>query len=205
MKKNIIITGGNGGIANAINRRLKSDYNILLPDRIKLDVTNVLSIKNYFHNKNIDILINNAGYIEPSNIIEDNDEFIQTFQTNTIGVFQCTKEVLKNNPHAIIINIGSSAGSSIKGGWSSYCSSKAAIIMATSCWAQEGISTICISPGRCATKMRNKLYPDEDQTTLLSSDNFARIIKKAINGHYKFTGLNIDVNLNNIEELLNEK
>ena len=75
--------------------------------------------------------------------------------------------------------------------------------MATKCWADDGVKTLCISPGRTATKMRRGLYPDEDVTTLLKPEDFAKIVVFALKGRYEW-GSHINVNLQNIGELLND-
>ena len=125
----------------------------------------------------------------------------QSIDINLIGTFNCTNAVLKLNPATKIINIGSSAGTKVHGGWSAYCAAKAAVIMATKCWADEGVDVVCVSPGRTVSKMRKSLFPDEDQSTLLKAEDFAKIVIKAIHEEYP-KGSNIDVNIQNIKELL---
>ena len=39
------------------------------------------------------------------------------------------------------------------------------------------IKVYCISPGRCATNLRNKLAPDEDPTTIMQPEEVAEVIK----------------------------
>lgn len=201
----VVITGGNGGIAEAIKELLlkSSKYEILNPNKTELNVTDPISIHDFFKSHTVDILINNAGYINPIALTNDNfeNETI-SITTNLLGTFLCSIEVLKYNPNAVIINIGSSAGSVPHGdGWSSYCATKAAVIMATKCWAREGIRAICISPGRSNTKMRNRLFPTEDKSTLLDPHKFARVVEMAIEGKFQY-GENIDVNAQNIETLV---
>ena len=75
--------------------------------------------------------------------------------------------------------------------------------MATKCWADEGLDTICISPGRTLTKMRKSMYPNENPNTLMMPVDFARVVVKAINNEYQ-RGINLDVNVNNVKELINE-
>lgn len=63
--KTIVITGGNGDIAQSIKKELEKEYNILTPGKEELDVTDVKRVNEYFENQNVDILINNAGYVVP--------------------------------------------------------------------------------------------------------------------------------------------
>jgi NAD(P)-dependent dehydrogenase (short-subunit alcohol dehydrogenase family) len=204
--RRVLITGGNGDIAKAIidNLSESGDFEIFAPNKNEFDVTDIKSVNDYIKEIRPDILINNAGYIKPS-VISNNNNLIEkkTLDINLFGVFNCTGALLEINKDAIIINIGSSAGTKARGEWSSYCAAKAGVIMATKCWAQEDVKTVCISPGRTATKMRKGLFPDEDQNTLLTSEQFAIIVKKAIDGKYEY-GSNIDVNIQNIKELTND-
>ena len=187
----VVITGGSGDIAIAISNELKKDisknYEILLPRRTELDVTNIEMVHKYFQSTHPDILINNAGAILLEKIELNNiKKHKQVIDVNLTGVFACTGAVLSSNPNAKIINIGSSAGTKVHGEWSSYCATKAAVIMATKCWADEGIDTICISPGRTLTKMRKSMYPNENPDTLMKPEDFAIVVNKAINNKYKF-------------------
>lgn len=204
--KKVLITGGNGDIAKAIANELQSekDYVIKTPGKEELDVTDIYSIDNFLESFTPDILINNAGYVFPQSILKcDIENTKKALDINLLGVFNCTASVLKRNKDAVIINIGSSAATKVHGTWSSYCASKAGVVMATKCWADDGVKTLCISPGRTATKMRRGLYPDEDAATLLKTEDFAKIVVFAINGRYEW-GSHINVNLQNIGELLND-
>ena len=205
MKTRVLITGGNGDIAQAIAIELAKyeDFDIATPAKEELDVTDVESVRAYVSNFVPDILINNAGYIKIIPISDDNmDSEKKSIDINLFGVFNCTGATLKRNKDALIINIGSSAGTKIHGEWSSYCATKAAVITATKCWALEGVRAICLSPGRAITKMRKSMYPNEDPKTLMDPKDFAKIVLKAINDEYEY-GINLDVNVNNVKEMIN--
>jgi len=101
------------------------------------------------------------------------------------------------------VNIGSAAAKKVHGTWSSYCASKAAVVMATRCWAEDGKRCICVSPGRTETKMRRFLYPEEDRETLMRPEDFAQIVVYASQGLYE-NGSNIDVNIGNVQALIAE-
>jgi 3-oxoacyl-[acyl-carrier protein] reductase len=201
--KKVVITGGSGDIAKAIANELEGSYEIFLPTRKELNVTDLDQINKYISKIKPDILINNAGAIKIQSI-KENDMATQKniIDVNLTGVFACTGAALQNNPNAKIINIGSSAGTTARADWSSYCATKAAVIMATKCWADEGVDTVCISPGRTMTQMRASMYPDEDKTTLMTPEDFAKVVVRAINGDYE-RGSNLDVNVNNVGELIN--
>lgn len=202
--KKVLITGGNGDIAKAILRRLRAlgGYEIQTPGREALDVTNIEQTEAYISKWTPDILINNAGYVFPQSIADcDIKKEKQAIDVNLFGTFNCTAAVLKKNREAQIINIGSSAATKVHGTWSAYCAAKAAVVMATQCWADDGINCICISPGRTATKMRKGLFPAEDQSTLMRADDFAEVVVSAIEGKYP-VGAHLNVNIDNISSYL---
>lgn len=204
--KKVLITGGNGDIAKAIAKKLLCDgeYEVRTPGKEELNVTDIAGVEKYAGEYTPDILINNAGYVLPQPISECNLESTKiAIDVNLFGTFNCAAAVLKRNKGAIIINIGSSAATKVHGTWSSYCAAKAGVVMATQCWAEDGIKALCISPGRTATKMRKGLYPDEDINTLLKPDDFAQIVMYALQGKYKW-GSHINVNIENVGELLDD-
>ena len=205
MSKKVLITGGNGGIAQAIKRLLEAEgYTVLAASRTELDVTNWDSVESVVKKFVPDILINNAGYVVPKSIKEmDLVSTKKHFDINIGGTFYCTGIALKYNPDLQIINIGSAAAVESHATWSEYCASKAAVVMATRCWADDGLYAVSISPGRTRTKMRKALFPDEDQSTLLEPDDFAKVVMKAVHRDYD-SGSNILVRKQNVQQLLNE-
>ncbi|MEJ6395782.1 SDR family oxidoreductase [Gymnodinialimonas sp. 2305UL16-5] len=112
----------------------------------------------------LDVVINNAGVIEPVARLEeaDPDAWSQAFDINLKGVFNCIRAAL---PHmragGTIIGISSGAATSALEGWSHYCSSKAAALMLTQCLHREmgdkGIRALGLSPGTVATQMQREI------------------------------------------------
>lgn len=209
MRKRVLITGGSGDIAKAVKSILLSEgYEVYAPSRTEMDVTNWDSIDEVIREFKPDILVNNAGYVVPKSIKET--DLINTkkhIDINLGGVFYCAEIALKYNPQLAIINVGSAAAIETHATWSEYCATKAAVVMATKCWAEDGLYSVVISPGRTRTKMRKSLYPDEDQTTLLDPIDFAGVVYKAIKKEFK-PGTHIVVRKQNVEQLLhnnNEK
>lgn len=203
--KKVLITGGSGGIAQSIKELLESEgYTCYAPSRHEMDVTDWNSIEKSMKEFVPDILINNAGYVVPCSIREANLENAKKhFDINLSGTFYCAQLGLKYNPNLEIINIGSAAAIETHATWSEYCATKAAVVMATKCWAEDGIYSVCISPGRTKTKMRKSLYPDEDQTTLLEPDDFAKVVYNAVLHKYA-SGEHIVVRKQNVMDLLSE-
>ena len=200
--KMIVITGGQGDIAKAIKNELMQEFEILTPGKEELDVTSIENVSKYFDEHIPDVLINNAGYVKPMSISEfDIYSEKKAVDINLFGTFNCTSAVLRKNNDAKIINVGSSAATKVHGTWSSYCASKAGVVMATKCWAEDGYDVICISPGRTHTKMRKGLFPDEDTETLLKPEDFAKVIRRAVEGKYD-SGAHLNVTKDNVKELL---
>lgn len=204
--KKVLITGGKGDIAQAIKTLLeqKGGYEVYAPGREELDVTNWESIESVIRTFVPDILINNAGYVVPESVrTMDLENTKKHFDINLGGTFYCTGIGLKYNPNLQIINIASAASVESHATWSEYCASKAAVAMATKCWAEDGLYAVAVSPGRTKTKMRKSLFPEEDQTTLLEPIDFAKVVMKAIRKEYP-SGENIIVRKQNVQQLLSE-
>lgn len=203
--KKVLITGGSGGIAQAIKSLLQANgYEVYAPSRHQMDVTDPQSIDDNMRAFVPDILINNAGYIVDRSIKDcDLDNAKKHIDINLSGTIYCTQLGLKYNPRLEIINIGSAAAIEPHATWSEYCATKAAVVMATRCWAEDGIYSVCISPGRTKTKMRKSLFPDEDQNGLLEPDDFAKVVLKAIKHGYP-SGENIIVRQQNVADLIAE-
>ena len=205
MNKKVLITGGKGDIAQAIKTLLEEKgYIVCAPSRYELDVTDWNSIEMAIKEFIPDILINNAGYVVPRSVKNaDLAETKKHIDINLGGVYYCTEIALKYNPSLKIINIGSAAAIETHATWSEYCATKAAVVMATKCWAEDGLYAVVISPGRTRTKMRRSLFPIEDQNTLLEPDDFAKIVYKAVKKEYE-SGSHIIVRKQNVQNLLNK-
>ncbi len=201
----VLITGGAGGIAQAIKGLLEAEgYEVWAATRSEMDVTDCCSIDAAMRKFTPDILVNNAGYVVPRSVREmDLENTKKHFDINIGGTFFCTGIALKYNPALQIVNIGSAAAVESHATWSEYCASKAAVVMATRCWAEDGLYAVVISPGRTRTKMRKGLFPSEDQGTLLEPLDFARVVMKAIHRDYA-SGTHIIVRKQNVEQLLKE-
>ncbi len=201
--KKILITGGSGDIAQAIKTLLESKgYHVYAPSRHEMDVTDWNSIDKNMREFVPDILINNAGYVVPCSIKEANLENAKKhIDINLSGTIYCTQLGFKYNPNLEIINVGSAAALETHATWSEYCATKAAVLMATKCWAEDGIYAVCISPARTKTKMRKSLYPDEDQSTLLDPNDFAKVVYNAVTHKYP-SGTHLVIRKQNVQEIL---
>jgi len=114
----------------------------------------------------LDVLINNAGVIEPiSRLVDaDPDEWGQVIDINLKGVFNgihAALPVMKAAGGGSVLTISSGAAHNAIEGWSHYCASKAAVNMLNRSVHKEegenGIRAIGLSPGTVATQMQREI------------------------------------------------
>ena len=111
----------------------------------------------------LDILINNAGVLEPVERLEDAsiDGWDTVIDVNIKGVFygmRAAVPVMKTTGGGTIITVGSGAANGALEGWSAYCTSKAGAHHLSRCLHGEeganGIRALVLSPGTVATEMQ---------------------------------------------------
>ena len=114
----------------------------------------------------LDIVINNAGAIEPISHLSsvDPDGWDKVIDVNLKGVFYAMRAAL---PHMLgrgsgtIITVSSGAAHNPVEAWSHYCASKAGAAMLTECLHLEngasGIRAMGMSPGTVATQMQRDI------------------------------------------------
>ncbi len=124
----------------------------------------------------IDLLVNSAGAIKPFGPIWENDpaEWWRTMEVNVRGPLVCTQLVLPGmvaRRRGRIVSVTSGAGTVSTPYYTSYVTSKAALIRLTECIALEtkpyGIAVFAVAPGTVRTKMTEySLGSHEGQTWL---------------------------------------
>jgi len=185
--KTAVITGGEGSMAKAIAAMLVKDGAVTLaltPGRAVLDITNNIMVKEYMGFHVPDILINCAGYIRPSPIGNTSLAIWNAhFAVNVTGAFLCSKFAQWAGCKTII-NIGSTSAFEGRENWGAYCASKAALISLTETLAEEGIDAYSINPARTATKMRQRLFPNEDTKTLMPPEVIAGCVLNVLQGQF---------------------
>jgi len=111
----------------------------------------------------IDILINNAGVVEPIGHLADCEPEVwgKTIDINLKGVLHGMRAVMPEmiaRGGGTILNISSCAAHGPVEGWSAYCSAKAGAYMLTRMGDKEGrekgVRVIGLSPGTVATDMQ---------------------------------------------------
>lgn len=185
--KTVLITGASRGIGEAAVRAFaKAGANVVLAARdsatitgiaqdigmqavaIGCDVTDAAQVQAAVDLAvsrfgGLDILIGNAGVIEPIGAIEATEpaDWGRAIDVNLKGVFHGLRSalpVMQAQGHGTIITISSGAAHNPLDGWSSYCASKAGAAMLTACAHAEnqskGLRIMGLSPGTVATDMQ---------------------------------------------------
>ncbi len=110
----------------------------------------------------IDVLVNNAGVIEPIGLLakSDPEAWGRATDINFKGTYHGIRAALppmQAQGTGVIVNISSGAATSPLEGWSHYCASKAAAAMLTRCADREAtgsVRVVGLSPGTVATEMQ---------------------------------------------------
>ena len=110
-----------------------------------------------------DVLVNNAGVIEPIARLEDSDPaaWARNIQINLVGAYNAVRAVIGPMIAAgggTVINISSGAAIRPLEGWSAYCTGKAGMHMMTRAialeTAEKGIRVFGFQPGTTDTDMQ---------------------------------------------------
>lgn len=113
-----------------------------------------------------DLLINNAGLIDPIARLGDSDVegWNKVIDVNVKGVYHGLRAVLPGmqaRGKGTVINISSGAATSVLEGWSHYCASKAAVLSLTRCaheeYGAQGLRIMGLSPGTVATALQTSI------------------------------------------------
>ena len=114
----------------------------------------------------LDLLVNNAGLIDPIARIMDSDPkaWGEIIDVNVKGVYHGLRHampVMAAQGEGTIVNISSGAANSFLEGWSHYCASKAAVLRLTGVAHKEaherGVRVVGLSPGTVATEMQEQI------------------------------------------------
>ena len=115
----------------------------------------------------LDLLVNNAGLIDPIARIMDSDPeaWSGIIDVNVKGVYYGLRHAMPvmaaQEGGGTIVNISSGAANSFLEGWSHYCASKAAVQRLTGVAHKEahgmGVRVFGLSPGTVATEMQEQI------------------------------------------------
>lgn len=160
--KQVVITGGRGGLGTAIATVfVEVGWEVLAPSRTELDVTDPAQIRRYFEGLAPDLLVCTAGTIRDSLLARASENDWNTvMEVNYHGAAECAQAVLPammERGHGHIIFISSFSALHPPLGQVAYAAAKAALLGLTKDLAHshgpKGIRINAILPGFLETKM----------------------------------------------------
>ncbi len=163
---NLVLNARSGDALEALSSSLagsKSDVAIVSGDVSSKEVCERIVGKAVERFGGIDVVVNNAGVLEPVGPLDavDSDEWVRNLMVNVAGPVLLTKSALPSlrKRKGCIINISSGAAIKAVRGWSAYCTSKAALNHFNRMLSAEypEIIAVAVSPGMTATDMQLRI------------------------------------------------
>lgn len=172
MLKRVIITGGTGGLGNAISKQFKTaGWDVLPLGRNDLDLMNLLAIDTYFSENHCDLLICAAGIVKDQLLAKmDESTWDEVIDLNYFGAKNCAQVVIPymiKKGHGHIVFISSYAANYPAVGQAAYATAKASLLGMTKDLAlrhsSNKIRVNAILPGFMETKMTDNVSDKRKQ------------------------------------------
>jgi 2-C-methyl-D-erythritol 4-phosphate cytidylyltransferase len=200
-----VVFGGHTGIGFEICRELeKLHFEVIAASLNKdgIDVRDFNAVQQKLEESRsfgqISLVVNCAATLRMGKFEDrDTQDFINDFSVNFFGsaiVAKASLPFLKESKGQLIL-FASSSYTRGRAGYSSYSSSKAALVNLSQAladeWLDYGIKVNCINPDRTQTPLREKAFGTEPEDTLLSASKVAKSVTSLIGTSH--TGLVFDV------------
>ena len=165
----VVLAARNRDRLGAIARDIKATGGRALP--MACDVSRPRDVQNLIADAvdatgRVDVLVNNAGVIDPIARLADSDPIAwgRVADINFKGVYHGLRygiPAMLERDGGTIVNLSSGAATSALEGWSHYCGTKAAVLALTRVadkeYRDQGIRVIGLSPGTVATEMQTQI------------------------------------------------
>jgi NAD(P)-dependent dehydrogenase (short-subunit alcohol dehydrogenase family) len=187
---NLILTGRDESALAKISRELKRQKIRVLAH--PCDVRDPHSVDDFFRTirrqfRRLDILINNAGIVQPNLPIDKLPFSVwkDVIETNLDGTFLVTQAALAIMPRGgTIVNNLSVAANRVFPGLAGYNASKYGALGLTNTLREElrprGIRVIGLLPGATDTDIWKTLWPEAPRRKMMSAESVAQIVVQAI-------------------------
>lgn len=160
--RHVVITGGSGSLGGTIARVLElSGWSIAAPSSADLDVRDTSAVRNYFHGRDVDLLVCAAGITHDAPIARlTHEAWVDTWSVNFRGALASANAVLpcmtaRGSGHIIFISSRSALHPPV--GQAAYATAKAALLgLVTDLARLHGPSNIRVNavlPGFLETRM----------------------------------------------------
>ncbi len=197
--RTVVITGGAGGIGQAIAQRaLASGAKVCTWDnaapsaaapsnpnitQLQVDITDEAAVARAYADTlaqfgRIDVLVNSAGITGPTLPVQDFplDAWLKVMAINLTGTFLCSRVVVGGmaaQGYGRVVNLASIAGKEGNAGQSAYSASKAAVIALTKSMGKElsqtNVRINCIAPAMIESALLDQM------PTSKRAENLAKI------------------------------
>lgn len=181
--KELVITGGNGGLGGAIAREfVQAEWEVFAPGRDALDVTDPDAVQRVLCGRSVDLLICAAGIISDAPLIKmEESAWDEVLAVNLTGAATCAAAVIPGmvaRGHGHVVLISSYAALRPAIGQAAYATSKAALHgLATSLARNHGPAGVRVNvvlPGFMQTRMTSGMT-SRRQEEVISSHALKRL------------------------------
>jgi 3-oxoacyl-[acyl-carrier protein] reductase len=180
--RHAVITGGAGSLGVAIARALQAPgWSIAAPGSKELDVRDGTTVRNFFQQRDVDLLVCAAGITRDAPIARlTHEAWDETWAVNFRGALDCAKAVLpgmiaRGGGHIIFISSYSALHPPT--GQAAYASAKAALLgLVTDLARRHGLSNIRVNavlPGVLETRMTGGVT-EARRTEILAAHTLGR-------------------------------